>query len=71
MSAISGTPYVITGSGTEVLTSSGSTGGSFTFTGTGYGHTVGMSQWGAYAMAQSGYRYDQILTFYYTGVEVR
>ena len=30
-----------------------------------------MSQWGAYAMAQQGYTYKDILTFYYTGIEVR
>ncbi len=75
VSQIAGSPYVISGSGTEALTtpSSGtsSTGGSFTIKGSGWGHNVGMSQWGAYAMAQSGFTYDQILTFYYTGVDVR
>ena len=65
--------YVATGSGTEQLGSASSSGGSGTFviTGSGWGHSVGMSQWGAYSMAQSGYTYDQILTFYYTGIEVR
>ena len=50
-----------------------STGGEtvFTITGSGWGHNVGMSQWGAYAMAQQGYTYLDILTFYYTGIEVR
>ena len=43
----------------------------FTITGSGWGHNVGMSQWGAYAMAQQGYTYKDILTFYYTGIEVR
>ena len=71
MSAISGTPHFITGSGTEVLTSSGSVGDSFVVTGTGNGHNVGMSQWGAYAMAQAGKTYVDILKFYYTGVEIR
>ena len=65
--------YVATGSGTEQLGSASSSGGSGTFviTGSGWGHSVGMSQWGAYSMAQSGYTYDQILTFYSTGIEVR
>jgi stage II sporulation protein D len=36
----------------------------------GYGHGVGMSQWGANGMAQAGYNYKDILTHYYTGVEV-
>ncbi|MBN2322685.1 MAG: SpoIID/LytB domain-containing protein, partial [Spirochaetes bacterium] len=39
----------------------------FVFTGTGYGHGVGMSQWGAKRMAERGFRYDDILSFYYRG----
>ncbi|MEX0589363.1 MAG: SpoIID/LytB domain-containing protein [Cyanobium sp.] len=39
--------------------------------GRGYGHGVGMSQWGALAMAQSGQSYDQILRHYYRGTELR
>lgn len=76
-SVISGTPYVITGSGTQQLTGTGNgtssssgSSGTFTFQGTGNGHNVGMSQWGAYAMAQQGFDYVDILTFYYTGVTV-
>ncbi len=38
------------------------------FIGRGWGHGVGMSQWGAYAMASKGFTYDMILTFYYSGV---
>jgi stage II sporulation protein D len=39
------------------------------FTGGGWGHNVGMSQFGAYAMAQHyAWTYDQILAFYYTGI---
>lgn len=36
----------------------------------GYGHGVGMSQWGANAMAKTGEGYDSILKHYYTGVEI-
>ncbi|MBC2579842.1 stage II sporulation protein D [Clostridium sp. DJ247] len=36
----------------------------------GYGHGVGMSQWGANAMAKSGQDYKQILTHYYSGVNI-
>ena len=39
----------------------------FTFTGTGWGHNVGMSQYGSLAMAESGYTHEEILSFYYTG----
>jgi stage II sporulation protein D len=45
-------------------------GNSVLFTTEGYGHGVGMSQWGANGMAQAGYKYTDILTHYYTGVEV-
>ena len=38
--------------------------------GSGWGHNIGMSQFGAKAMAELGYTYDQILKFYYTGVTV-
>jgi len=37
----------------------------------GYGHGVGMSQWGANAMAQKGKKYDDILTHYYQGVKLK
>ncbi|MGE5592627.1 MAG: stage II sporulation protein D [Betaproteobacteria bacterium] len=40
------------------------------FTTTGYGHGVGMSQYGAQAMAQAGKTYVDILKHYYTGTEV-
>ncbi len=36
----------------------------------GYGHGVGMSQYGANAMAKKGYNYDEILKYYYKGVEL-
>lgn len=36
----------------------------------GNGHRVGMSQYGAQAMAQQGYDYSEILKWYYTGVEI-
>lgn len=37
----------------------------------GYGHGVGMSQYGAQAMALEGYKYDEILKYYYQGVEIK
>lgn len=36
----------------------------------GYGHGVGMSQWGANAMAKEGKGYEDILKHYYTGVNI-
>ena len=38
--------------------------------GGGYGHGVGMSQWGARGMAESGFTYDAILKHYFTGIEL-
>ena len=37
----------------------------------GYGHGVGMSQYGALGMAKQGYTYDEILKHYYTGVTIK
>ena len=42
----------------------------FIFTTYGYGHGVGLSQWGAKALAENGYNYKQILQHYFTGAEV-
>ena len=39
--------------------------------GYGAGHGVGMSQWGAKAMAESGAGFRQILKHYYTGVQIK
>ncbi len=43
---------------------------SFSFTGRGNGHGVGMSQWGAYGMALQGYKYVDILKHYYQGINI-
>ncbi|MCL2031118.1 MAG: SpoIID/LytB domain-containing protein [Oscillospiraceae bacterium] len=44
--------------------------GVYVVNGRGNGHNVGMSQWGALHMAEKGFTYQEILTFYYTGVTV-
>jgi stage II sporulation protein D len=43
----------------------------FTFRVTGYGHGVGMSQYGANALAKEGKTWQEIVNWYYTGVSVR
>jgi stage II sporulation protein D len=43
----------------------------FLFTVRGYGHALGMSQWGAYQMAQQGITYTNILAHYYQGIELK
>jgi len=40
----------------------------FVFSGKGFGHGVGMSQWGAQGMALKGASYQQILAHYYLGI---
>ena len=42
----------------------------FVFAGRGYGHGVGMSQWGAWQAAREGKDFRFILGFYYTGVSI-
>ena len=44
--------------------------GGFTFTVTGFGHGVGMSQYGANVMAKAGSDYREILAHYYTGAQL-
>jgi stage II sporulation protein D len=44
--------------------------GGFAFVGSGHGHGVGMSQWGARAMARSGHSYRRILSTFYPGAQL-
>ena len=43
----------------------------FTFTVYGWGHGVGLSQYGALSLEDNGYTYDRILSHYYTGTEIK
>lgn len=43
---------------------------SYTFTGRGWGHGVGMCQYGAFGLAKMGVKADAIIKHYYTGVDV-
>lgn len=69
--------YMMTAGGKQPL-SAASSGGSdgvknadFVISGSGNGHNVGMSQWGAYAMAKQNYTYEDILNFYFTDIQIR
>lgn len=44
---------------------------SITIKGGGFGHGAGMSQYGAYGLALSGYTFDMILSHYYPGTELK
>ena len=46
-------------------------GDNFLFYGRGWGHGVGLSQWGARALAQKGWTAERILTYYYPGTTIR
>jgi SpoIID/LytB domain protein len=48
-----------------------SAGRSFTFYGSGFGHGLGMSQWGAYGLARDGWGHTRILTHFYSGTTVK
>jgi len=45
--------------------------GYFVFSGRGWGHGVGLSQWGAQAMAKAGWTAERILEYYYPGTVVK
>ena len=61
------------GSGTDTPTGTQVTvsGSSYSFQGSGNGHQLGLSQYGAWAMAERGFAYDEIIEFYYPGTYVR
>ena len=44
--------------------------GKLVMAGTGYGHGVGMSQWGAYGMAQAGSTAEEIVMYYFKDVSI-
>ena len=41
----------------------------YVFSGKGYGHGVGMSQYGAMGMAEAGFNYQEILSWYYKDID--
>ena len=62
-----GTVSVVSASGVSTISSSAT---GFTFSGQGWGHRIGMSQYGAKAMAEQGFTYADILKFYFKGVDI-
>lgn len=66
-------PVFITSVGTETgsaINGSNSQTGDFVLSGKGYGHGVGMSQYGAKAMAEMGKSYNEILAHYFPGTNL-
>jgi len=68
-SDVSGGFSIISSKGTETYTQG--TVNAYTFSGGGWGHGVGMSQYGAKGMADNGYTYDSILLHYFPGTELQ
>jgi stage II sporulation protein D len=69
------TTPLVTNSTLSVLGASGRktidmTPSTYTFTGHGFGHGIGMSQWGAKKMAEEGFNYKDILYHYYSGTQI-
>ncbi|MFC6649131.1 SpoIID/LytB domain-containing protein [Paenibacillus rhizoplanae] len=64
----SGSGTVVMGADQTSRVVTGSTG--FYFIGWGYGHGLGMSQWGVKGMADKGYDYKQILQHYFNNVTI-
>jgi stage II sporulation protein D len=67
LSAGNGNVYVMNGSGSVRLATQDP---QFRLIGRGFGHGLGMSQWGARGLADSGYDYRYILQYYYSGVTI-
>ena len=63
---------IISKDGTSTLNNENTTSSSngFNISGKGYGHGVGMSQYGAKAMAEEGFDFEEILKYYYTDIEI-
>jgi stage II sporulation protein D len=65
---LSKSSFLLNGSGhVSAIQATATPSNGFVFRGTGTGHGLGMSQWGAKKLAEQGYDYTRILNYYYTG----
>jgi SpoIID/LytB domain protein len=62
---------VVAVSAALIPVSTASAGNPVTFYGSGWGHGLGLSQWGAYGLATRGWTSTKILTHFYSGTKVR
>ena len=64
--------YVYSASGVQEVGKNSTSSQGIVISGKGYGHGVGLSQWGAIAMADAGYSWEEIITHYYCqdGIEI-
>lgn len=63
-------PHPVSGSKKAGPSSVTPSGGYITLYGRGWGHGVGLSQWGAKSMAEHGWSAEKILAFYYPGTRI-
>lgn len=63
--------YLIGNNDTKQLNLGGVVSDKYTINGHGWGHGLGMSQYGAKDMAEKGFSYEDILKHYYTGIEIQ
>ena len=61
---------LVTAAAALLPATAGRAGDTFHFYGSGFGHGLGMSQWGAYGMAQDKWTHRQILKRFYSGTQV-
>jgi stage II sporulation protein D len=61
---------VLTGSGQTVVNEASGGSDEWTFDGKGWGHSLGLCQWGSIGMGRAGYTFDQIIKYYFTGVQI-
>lgn len=67
---VSGEYFILTAEGLDSRqTDAGN--GNYIISGRGYGHGVGMSQWGARYMAEQGLTCEDIIKYYYKGAELK
>lgn len=70
ISAASGRLCLLSSDGTKETEVAGGASGDFIFTGRGWGHGVGLSQWGAKGMAEAGFSCLEIIQHYFKGTEI-
>ena len=62
--------HLLSAEGQVQIEATNSSTGDFIFNGRGWGHGVGMSQWGAKGMAEAGFHYQEIIQHYFAGTEI-
>lgn len=67
---VSGMPTVQVPALSPATTTAAPADGGIVIRGSGFGHGLGMSQWGARQLAEDGYSYRDILLYFYRGVEL-